>query len=856
MSKKWQRNKAWENENLVGPLTPVRIVLRIFTSIPTAIFLLLFVALYATLASIPIGLIARLPTFLIVVASLVALNAIIVLPGIYTIRKVMIESSTTGRFLSLFIFTMISAGICSYLWATQLLPHMRYSVTTGEGFRLFAGFVEEYKSTTLRRLPGFEMTETQFYAWWPMRLALVLFVINLIVATIRRIEFNFKNLGVLMVHTGIVTIALGSVFYQRFKLEGDTLLPAGTSTLPGPAQRAFYDRQDVALYVAQAKTPNAQPRFEQRPLRRLPLYNAYSLDAGVPEEATIFSSLLTTPIELNDDGRTINKKVPDGPGQLVDPDIKLRVVGFSPYAKLDSDWYQAPQPDAQESANPFRLIDLYYTKQLVDEQEPEKKLIFKFPFFLSEPANRVRFNELMAIEYTTNMNDQRWSDLGSEVPAQFEHALVVEIPSKGFRSVIPVRGNDHLTLGNTGWTLGVQQLAQEPPFPIITEGYEDATSSVAIVSLTPPRNDDGTSSAPFERWVFHRYPELNQDLTPGADGRPVRTDPSPAIRVSYIDATKLQIYVDEQSKETGTIQRAIVRQPTGAVRMIDSLEDGWLNDVIPNDQGDVLDLHIADHWSHAQKITRPVPVAEKDQDKSLVGSYANAFVAIEVSLDETNIRSAWKKTLWLPFAQYLALETNKHTKITLPDGRNILLAFGRYQRPLPGFEISLVDFEMIAYDHRGAPRDYQSIVRVSPNPFYAGPKPDFEGYDHVVKLNNPLRAPFHWDPDKAWLPNMIRRLSAGMNPNQFKLSQSGWDRAGWQQSQQLVDQGQLDEPKANFTILGVGNNPGIHVIALGSFFMSVGIPWAFYFKPYLLRREKNRLAALHANKKTTTEVKS
>ena len=115
----------------------------------------------------------------------------------------------------------------------------------------------------------------------------------------------------------------------------------------------------------------------------------------------------------------------------------------------------------------------------------------------------------------------------------------------------------------------------------------------------------------------------------------------------------------------------------------------------------------------------------------------------------------------------------------------------------------------------------------------------------LVKLNNPLRAPYHWDPDKSWISNTITRLRAGMDPNQFKLSQASWDRDGWTRSQEMVDQGMLEKPRANFTVLGVGNNPGIHVIAFGSILMSIGIPWAFYLKPYLVRREKNRLAALH-----------
>jgi hypothetical protein len=65
----------------------------------------------------------------------------------------------------------------------------------------------------------------------------------------------------------------------------------------------------------------------------------------------------------------------------------------------------------------------------------------------------------------------------------------------------------------------------------------------------------------------------------------------------------------------------------------------------------------------------------------------------------------------------------------------------------------------------------------------------------------------------------------------------------------MVDQGMLDEPRASFTILGVGNNPGIHIIAFGSVLMSLGIPWAFYLKPYLVRREKRRLAELHKKPK-------
>ena len=313
MSKKWQRNKAWEDANLTGAWTPFRLVLRAFSSIPLAVVLLLFVSLYATLASIPVGLLARIPTLVIVSALYLILLGVPVLVWLFIARKTMGDQSRALRFFVSFMVVIAMGVGVSLLWRSAIWPSLKYHTSDGSGFMLFRSIVEEYKSTTVRRLPMLEMTELEFYAWWPMRLALILFVINMIVATVRRIEFNFKNLGVLSVHTGIVVIALGSIFYQRFKVEGDTLLPAGTDTLPGPSQRAFYDREDVALYVAQARTPNAQPRFEMRALDELPLYNAYSLNAGIPDGVTTLSDIIERELEETDKGRTLNLEVPSNP---------------------------------------------------------------------------------------------------------------------------------------------------------------------------------------------------------------------------------------------------------------------------------------------------------------------------------------------------------------------------------------------------------------------------------------------------------------------------------------------------------------------------------------------------------------
>jgi hypothetical protein len=72
-----------------------------------------------------------------------------------------------------------------------------------------------------RQMRGLEMTEYEWFHWWPFNLLIALICINIIVATLRRIPLNIINLGVWMIHSGIITLAIGSVWYFSTKLEGD-----------------------------------------------------------------------------------------------------------------------------------------------------------------------------------------------------------------------------------------------------------------------------------------------------------------------------------------------------------------------------------------------------------------------------------------------------------------------------------------------------------------------------------------------------------------------------------------------------------------------------------------------------------
>ncbi len=73
----------------------------------------------------------------------------------------------------------------------------------------------------IRQAPGLEMTEFEWFHWWPFYLNILLICVNLIVATLRRIPLNVINLGVWMIHSGIIILCIGSVVYFGTKVEGD-----------------------------------------------------------------------------------------------------------------------------------------------------------------------------------------------------------------------------------------------------------------------------------------------------------------------------------------------------------------------------------------------------------------------------------------------------------------------------------------------------------------------------------------------------------------------------------------------------------------------------------------------------------
>ena len=411
MSRKWQQVKRWDDEHLRGPLLPVKWVLRLLSSVLFGVGLLVVVAIYGALASLPVGLLIDGLTWGIYGLTLTGCMALVG-GGAMAVAARLSRSSERGWRFFFIVMAMIVGGLVAIMgWYHLAWPHLRYDSINSEGFRVFGAVADEYADVTIRRLPFFEMTELEFYSWWPLRVVLVLFVLTMIVSTVRRIAFNLPNLGVLTVHTGIIMLGLGSIYYGSMKLEGDVLLlagPPGADGMPteGPPQGGFYDRIKTALWVNQGRG------WDQRLLSGVPRYNAYDLDAGMDGSALEIAEVLRA---VDDEDRELSIAVPPSRTGVSDADIEYRIVGYAPYAEQQTDW-TAAAPAPGEDANPLRFVELYSRVPVEGQPVDDSRPMFRFFFVPGQPRMRLAQIPLFVIDYRIGLDEASWREWTAPVP--------------------------------------------------------------------------------------------------------------------------------------------------------------------------------------------------------------------------------------------------------------------------------------------------------------------------------------------------------------------------------------------------------------------------------------------------------
>ena len=738
----------------------------------------------------------------------------------------------------------------------------------------------------LREMPGLEMTEFEWFHWWPFDVLLGLFSLVLIMTTIRRIPFNRINLGVWTIHTGIIVLVIGSVMYFSLKLEGDVPIaqarltikvpgldePATMLAMPGhsiqvgegdntwtfrissidPAWELLSgdDKGKRAYSVNIAVLgPEQDQRFIRQVILGYPDYTEDLVNSGDPaqpmaraikvhgtrtiepdldiqigpDERDVFYLMSTTAlwireVDVTEDGQIVPRThwverplhgMPRFNDQITSsesiwpagPDApKVEALDVSAPAVSTND----PLPDV-----PIIVTDYLRAAQLSTRTEPGGDTL--------APALRVSFSnakgqeqkyELFAMDPTAStptssqsLTRLQWIEDESEVTAMQSMEpprLSVQVPESDVDVEIEIDQLSELDPDTP-----MQPIAGTPYSIRVVRFDDDLVISGRTLSMA--RVEIERDGDRWMRWVFDD-PNLNGDLPLEPDGgagahMTDRRELDTRIRTRYITSSKPPVPI-----------LFLAGPDPDQLRLMTSLqpaEPPVLYDLAVGQPIEMLDFKVVPtrYSTYTTTSTKPAVVPRMQRDPGLSNQLSMIRVQVPGSTAGAS-DGAWLAYHHWPFeskSETLRRFIYQPTPVEMQDGRTVQLMLSRASYPLPT-TVSLDGFT-VASHIGGFTGDTSSVLNWTSNIRF-GTGPDSTTAD--VSVNNPQERDGFWFFQSQWDP-----------PDRARFT------------------GDVASMGLNYTVLGVGNRIGVWVQLAGGTLMTLGLLYAFYIKPVLIRRRQD-----------------
>ena len=745
---------------------------------------------------------------------------------------------------TLLALTLIEVFTTVWLGITILTLLFFYSSIGSSGVPVSIFIWEPTAWVNLREMRGLEMTEFEWFHWWPFKWLIALLCLNMTIVTIRRIPFNLLTVGVWSIHTGVIVLVLGCMVYFSQKVEGDVLI----------SRRRVVIQQQDGKPISMVVTPENSIRVDDRTFTITGINPNWELMSGADKGKRAYA--VTVSVDGGDEPfmRQLIANYPeytedivrsDDPNQpmaraknivgraLLDEDLEMSLTydvkdeflltqsGALYVRELLSDgtplspWIERPienlprfndyiedVEDVWISSNESKgLYPLTLEVSPVTPQDPIKENIrvtsylryaFLQPKILGggdtlSPSAWITLRKNNAVEQGIQMFafDRELSNADSSL-MRFEwvtddNALEALQQSFSPRLLAAINNKEYvLAITNT------------PEFQSIEEtGYSyrvlalqnDLTINNITVSLAQVELKNESES--WVRWVFDDS-KMNRDVTEGA---------------THEGAT----FVDENITMT--------YRPGGApITLVGGIEDGKyilltnlregeqlsrpLEFDVPVSLNEEVTLTLDRVEPYTTSETRPtvVPVYQRDP------SALNSFSMVRVKLG-ANDRAV---SAWLPYHHY-PFESGteavrrfqyRPTIIQLPDGRLIEMMFSRRKAQLE-VPIALDSFEVDSHlggftGKTASILNWRSLIH-----------PQDGGSGTIaVSVNDPQQYGDLW------------------------FFQSQWDPPD------------SASPGLNYTVLGVGNRRGVFQMLFGCCLAVAGMIWAFYIKPMIKRKRQ------------------
>lgn len=700
------------------------------------------------------------------------------------------------------------------------------------------------------------MTEMEAFEWWPFTALLFLFTINMIVVTVRRIRFNVLNLGVWMIHTGIVILTLGSVYYFATKLEGDTLAfrrniqievpgaePARLVAQLGAATQVA-GRDGVYRFSVQSIQPD-WPLLSGEDKGKTACSVNVSVDS--PAGAFIRQMLIGYPQYTEDILPGKGRAIKSLGRKLVDENVTLS-FGYEPQ-------------------NYFYLMDsaaLYVRK--VGDTEWIERPIEDLPHYSDHITTR----------------DEIWQPDGD--PPLTPDPLNLRVPAVAAND--PLADKDVTVIGRlhyvesveSRWVPGGNQL--NPLLAVELVGGDDGPERVEMLALAPDRSSAKDGMLAF-RWAQSaedvdrlagevgnilnlRIPDENVEVALPIEEKAAeaRTSdpfkPIPGSAWTYrVNGFSRNLQVGEKSgiavvsvefaRDGETIKRFVFAD---ASQTHDRLPDGGTRDADPRivatyrpgpallfiggpTPTDLLAVVNEPKNRFPLALGKPMevgpgfsivprdlyPTARLDRRMAVTplrlrdGNAGAQFSEIKVELAD----GSWSAQYWLPYHHYPFADRQyagnrfryAPQRVTLPGGKQIEMMFSRKRWPLPA-AVTLEDFELLT--HVGG--------------FIPGQTASVRNFISILRS-------YH---DGKWSDTYTTSLNKPASDGGMYYFQSTWDPG-----------------TMAYTGLGVGNRNGVHVQLAGCVIAVLGMIYVFYVKPIIKRRRRVAVWAAAAAATEQTE---
>lgn len=690
---------------------------------------------------------------------------------------------------------------------------------------------------------SFELTEMEWFNWWPFHLLCALLALSLVLVTVRRIKFNLPNLGVWTVHAGILVLMLGCVVYFGLKREGDMAVYRRQAIVqvPGgapvaltlhPDAEAIVGGDDRTYRVSVSDLNSAYELLtgEDKGKKTLSVQLSFTPLAG--DGTPFIRQLLVGYPEYTEDvvpgqGRAIKilgrKLVDDSVAVQLDYAPKDRISLYDRAALMlrpvgSSEWteyrlrglpryreYVASAADAAVNPGQAALVPrpLSLPARVKGQPAPGLEpvtlratgfLPYAMPTEAWESGGSA-FNPLL--RFTVKVGNSSMSEILRANDPNRNHvklgdnlfdARFVWIDDPALLERLRHPGSPRLTVRAGGvehsWPLGdvIGREVKVPGTPYTLQGLQ------FFPDWAPPGVPrSGPSSMVLIRGKGPQGPFLRAVVTPDGsltrdldgNGQPLSAFADDGIVLEAGGVVQSGLLI--VGGATGL--RALLVSDGGAV-IERELEPGRPAAFLDG----AMQLTVWEASPNARLVTKPRVVPREERDVKAGSFYS--LVQVEIAEGDAPPERQWVSYSHYPHPSRVGFYPQR---IRLPSGREVELLYSRETLQLPA-PVALEEFQLEVYPGGEKERDYKSLVRFHEN----GAWSDVE----EVHSNNPTEHSGWWYFQSTWDPPDERAGYAGMN----------------------------------YTGLGVGNRHGVGTMLLGSVMTVLGTLWAFYVKPVILRR--------------------